>query len=406
MRIVVEGSGNWALQYFRALKALARPGDGIFFTYDSTFGLDENAEKLPAPLFARYLDATLRNVQEIEAAGFACIDTKDTLFRLRNQRNVCRDVLPRSVDAVFVVTPDRTHCDVATEWLGRARRIFVEKPFDVSTARVQQFCNAMARFPSTETFAVDHYFVRCNQAAVAAEYFLRSLLPLNRTGGLGDDFTSFEFRMTEPPEPNNASIGARALSMQSGMVMDMGSHALPVLLPFIDLSKPIIAKPIWAGVSRGLRDVMYGGAETFSIADVECQTRSTASKPSSSLIRGRFAVGKDIGDRPEKYLEVSGPRGTIRFDLVNYMVHEIRQGRETYLAPLQQDWARLFVHEVLDDRVPAAVEMFTPAGALNVVRFLETWRNACRLTGTRRALELHDRGAPLSSLDNPRYRVL
>src|SRR5687768_13588352 len=139
MRFVFEGCGRWAMEYLPAIKALARPDLGVFFTYDSTFGLDANAERLPARLYAQYLQATLRNVETIQKAGFACWDVKDMLFRLRGEPYGGRAMLPASVDAVFVLTPDRTHCDVAEYWLGRAAQVFVEKPFDVSRARVDGF---------------------------------------------------------------------------------------------------------------------------------------------------------------------------------------------------------------------------------------------------------------------------
>ena len=59
--IVVEGCGSWAMRYFNALKKINDPGVGVIFTYDSTFGLDEQAAKLPARLYSDYLNATLRN---------------------------------------------------------------------------------------------------------------------------------------------------------------------------------------------------------------------------------------------------------------------------------------------------------------------------------------------------------
>jgi len=45
------------MQYFSALKKSVGETDGIIFTYDSTFGLDEHAERLPAELYFQYLRA-------------------------------------------------------------------------------------------------------------------------------------------------------------------------------------------------------------------------------------------------------------------------------------------------------------------------------------------------------------
>jgi len=180
MRIVVEGSGKWALQYLEALKSHVGKDDGVFFTSDSTFGLDHDAEHMPAELFSSYLQATLRSAQTIRDAGFATIDVKDTVFKDRD--NPRRDCFPHEVDAVFVLTPDRTHCNVADYWLGRAGRIFVEKPFDVSAARIGRFCKGLNVQNHSKAFAVDHYFVRCNQAAADADYFAKHLLIPPRPG--------------------------------------------------------------------------------------------------------------------------------------------------------------------------------------------------------------------------------
>lgn len=418
MRIIVEGCGQWAMEYFKALKALVGPQDGVLFTYDSSFGLDAYAEQLPSRLFSNYLQVTLQNVEAIEKAGFGCWDTKDTLFKLQRQENNRRKMLPHNVDVVFVVTPDRTHCDVAEYWLGRASRVFVEKPFDVAASRIKQFCQKLRAQSYTEVFAVDHYFVRCNQAAADQNYFLDRLLTTNDVGKLEGYLDWFEFSMTEhPPKDKEGKYDAqparkRALSLQGGMVFDMGSHALPVLLPFIDIAKGIRVIDVWAGVSQPLRDVFFSGAETFSIASVECYTCETDNKPRSQKIRGRVIIGKDVGKRPEKTLVMRGPGGKVRFDLGSFHVyHELANGTVRPVAPLHQDWTRFFVNEVLEQRVPRAVERFKPEGALSVVELLEDWRAACRrsqrdITSGSRPLNFYAPGAALSDLENDRYQVM
>jgi hypothetical protein len=117
MRIIVERCGSWSVHYFAALKSLATPDVGVLFTSDSTFGLDMSGAKLPAHLFLNYLRTTLRNVQTIQDAGFACVDVKDTLFRVHGEPYCGRRALLETVDTVFVVMPDNTHCGVAEGWL-------------------------------------------------------------------------------------------------------------------------------------------------------------------------------------------------------------------------------------------------------------------------------------------------
>ena len=407
MRIVVEGSGTWAMQYLDALQEFGGPDVGVFFTYDSTFGLDEQAERLPARLFAEYLQATLRNAERVEEAGFACVDVKDTLFRLQENRWAGRRMLPARVDAVFVVTPDRTHCDVAEFWLDKAKRVFVEKPFDASVKRIEAFCNERRERDRTEVFALDHYFVRCNQVAADNRYFLDRLLPTDDGDLAVGDIMSFEFVLTEPPCKDESGgydptpMRRRALSLQGGMAFDLGAHALPMLQPFIDLGQPIEITEVWAGVCEELRGVLFSGAESFAAATVRCRTRGIAGKPSST-IAGTVVVGKDIGESPEKYLLLSGPAGQIRFDLNVYHVYYRPAGGEfSAIGSLQENWARFFVKEILEGRVPAAVDAFRPEGAARVIEFLEQWRARCQ---GGRVLAGYRPGATVRSLKANDYR--
>lgn len=58
----------------------------------------------------------------------------------------------------------------------------------------------------------------------------------------------------------------------------------------------------WAGANEKLSEIIFSGAETFSIAKVECNTRTTLTKQNSKNVTGKFIVGKDIGQYPQKYL--------------------------------------------------------------------------------------------------------
>lgn len=406
MRVfVVEGCGDWVTkQYFQAFKALASSDVGVIFTYDSTFGLDLGAERLPATLFLEYLQNTLNNVKTIEEAGFACVDVKDTSFKLQGRTYGGRERLPKRVEAVFIATPDTTHCDVAQFWLGRARRIFVEKPFDASSDRIRRLRAAITETKSpTEVYGIDHYFVRCDQVARDKAYFMDRLLTASGGSAMGD-ITGFEFHMTEPPAKNEGDVRKRALSLQQGMIFDMASHALPVLSPFIDLNRPFEVTEAWAGVSRPMQEILFSGAESFFVATVRAYTQSSAHK-SPRLIHGTIAIGKDIGSKPEKHLIIESNKGKMIFDLANYVIeHEPNGSAAEPVAPLHDNWARFFVKEVLADRLPKAVEVFTPQGAERIVRLLEEWRGLCRNAASDR-LAVHEKGADLAALRTARFRV-
>jgi predicted dehydrogenase len=409
MRIVVEGCGQWAAeQYFKALRDRVGPDDGVFFTYDSTFGMDSHPN-LPARLHLETLQATLNRVKAIEEAGFACFDVKDARFG-GALRSPCRKRLPKYADVVFVVTPDDTHCQVAEFWLGRAGQIFVEKPFDISARRIARFCAQARRYPQTKVCGLDHYFVRCNQAAARTPFFLEHLLPAG-PDGLQGSINSFEFVMTEPPardEKEAARTRERALSLQAGMVFDMASHALPVLLPFIDLRGRIDLLDVWAGVSQRLRELMFKGGETFSMARVRLRPRSLGIRADARAIEGQLVVGKDVGQQPQKHLIIGGPRGEVRFDLAKHQVyHKDTDGKVEHLAGLIPDWSGFFVNEVLEQRCVRAAESYWPERAQRVIAFLERWRNACRPTGAHgpASLPVYHSGADWQALQVPQYRT-
>lgn len=60
-------------------------------------------------------------------------------------------------DVVFVVTPDFTHCAVASQWVGKSPLVFVEKPFDSHVQSVEDLYRRLAPSRTTTVFGLDHY---------------------------------------------------------------------------------------------------------------------------------------------------------------------------------------------------------------------------------------------------------
>src|SRR5262249_37914015 len=69
------------------------------------------------------------------------------------------------IDAVFVVTPDVTHAEIAKHWLGKTPVVFVEKPFDTEAERFRSLLYDMAFSGlrgdyKTAVVGIDHYLMR------------------------------------------------------------------------------------------------------------------------------------------------------------------------------------------------------------------------------------------------------
>jgi hypothetical protein len=139
--------------------------------------------------------------------------SKDSDDRIRN--NICADV-------VFVVTPDATHCDVAEEWLGRAKMMFIEKPFDASFKRALDFTQLLKQYPETLVYNIDHYFIKAFPFFRNKPYLM----------GLIGNIVSARFFLLESQniDPNRAS------SLVKGMIFDLGSHGFSIYESIGELS--------------------------------------------------------------------------------------------------------------------------------------------------------------------------
>jgi predicted dehydrogenase len=120
--------------------------------------------------------------------------------------------LPQNIDYVFIVTPDRTHCEVAQIWLSRLNhngKIFIEKPLDVSMEAAMRLKNNLGN--SHLVYGFDHYLARL-QPCLAN---LRSILRKN------GELEGMEIKIIE-----NLDIKLRKETFEYGMIFDLFSHVL------------------------------------------------------------------------------------------------------------------------------------------------------------------------------------
>jgi len=207
--IVIEGTGKWTERvYMPAVHAIAKNAArkiSVFYANDETWA--------SAPT---WLDPP--RVRGRKGEKWL---TEHYLNKSNPDHRRLYDRL-RDLDAVFIVTPDVTHVEIAKHWLGKTPVIFVEKPFDTEADRFRDLLYSMALSEvdgdyKTAVVGIDHYLMRLTPLL----NYLDTLL-----AALGGGLAGVAFEMTEenPIEPGRE----RTLSL--GLGMDLLPHFASLLL--------------------------------------------------------------------------------------------------------------------------------------------------------------------------------
>lgn len=360
-QIVVVGAGNWVkMKYAPALKPYRQRNEcGLYFVYDTSYAAKQGLSQDQVDKYNRY---TRENVEEFESWGATCLDWADESNRAR-----LRIVSPY---AVFVVTADNTHCDVAEEWIDRAQNIFVEKPFDIDPERIRRLRrNISSSGIQTVIKGFDHYLVRANQFKKMGTY-----LGLNEH--LEGEIHEFRFHMLESLD---RGMVERAASVQSGLVLDMGSHTPALVWPFgdpntirLDSIKAGIYEPNpEKGVTTSGREIMKSGLETFA------EIKFTFTSIFGGTVKATACVGKCVGMEDEKYVEVIGGRNRdrkVKLDLSNSIVDFTGGTNPGPVTSLFPEPVLLLVREVMLERASESLALFDPEIGQDITARLKEWQ--------------------------------
>ena len=357
--IVVLGAGHWVKgQYARALQPYRRREEcGVFFVYNTSYAEAAGLRPDDAQRYNRY---TLQNVKEFEAWGATCLNVAEP-----EAREILKGISPY---AVFVVTPDDTHCEMVEEWLDRALNIIVEKPFDVDHERIRRLRRTLKDSPVlSNVWGFDHYLVRANQFVKMKGY-------LGFDEHLEGQIHEFRFHMLEAGE---GGLPQRSASLQSGLIMDMGSHTPALILPFgnpntisLDYVKAGVYGP-GGEVRTSGRELIVSGMETFA------KIRFNFTSVFGDAVRATACVGKCVGDQDEKFVEVIGGRNRdriVRLDLSSFIVDFFGGENPGPTTSLFSDPVHLLVREVLAERHPTSLALFDPLAGQNIMARLNEWR--------------------------------
>lgn len=237
-----------------------------------------------------------------------------------------------NIDVVFIVTPDITHCHVAEGFLGKTKRIFIEKPLDAILRNVR----ILEDFPKVGkiVFGYDHYLAKSYPFQLKTDEWLQK--------GLIGELREIEFRLLEPKiiSPH------RAKALDRGMIYDFFPHGLsvavatpsrfaypdPLILKNVRLVKVQVAKYFGSKMS-GTSFVKVDFEIPHQGRNIFCQSW----------------IGKGVGQEHEKTLRIIGTKGEIFVDIKNcrYVVLD-EKGKKTKEDKLLYDYEKAFLTSAVD----------------------------------------------------------
>jgi len=235
------------------------------------------------------------------------------------------------IDVVFVVTPDIAHCQVAKDFLEKAKRIFVEKPLDAILRNVR----LLEEFPQTEkvVFGYDHYLAKFYPFEVKTDEWLKE--------GIIGELKKIEFRLLEPGKiPSH-----RVKALDRGMIYDFFPHGLAVILAIPSTSA--FPNPALLRRVRLLKVLVarYFGSKISGVTFVKINFEI----PYKGNIFCEAIIGKGVGKELEKTLRVVGSEGEIFVNIQNfsYAIFD-KNGKKKKEGKLLYDYKKEFLSAALD----------------------------------------------------------
>ncbi len=240
---------------------------------------------------------------------------------------------------IFIVTPDRTHCQIAESWLERLApngKIFIEKPLDAFIDSARELKRKINGKNKRDTvFVFDHYLARASPLIDNGGQYLK---PLGKIKGV-------EFHILESStiEPN------RVKTLGKGIIFDLFSHVLAVsgalieqrLTPSISILQRVEIKEVKA--ARYLCSPITG--ETFSQIEFTFDDIKVIS-----------LMGKGIGTQDDKVMIVYGSKGKIKLDFENDTFICNSEGRQESRGKLDSRHVETFLKELIDkDKQPISI---------------------------------------------------
>ncbi len=353
--VVIEGTGAWTESMYR--KALhAINGSATEIKIKVIYINDEEWSKRP-----KWVDGP--DWKEWESYY-----SKADFARLYQQPG-----LPfGGIAAVFVVTPDRTHAQVAQSWLGKTPVIFVEKPFETDVTKVQELLLSMAANEAetgsrTAVMGIDHYLLRIAPIIRNGSLFQEHL------AGLDGEFCRVCFDMTE----SGLIEFEREKTLELGLGIDLLPHFAAVLLPLGPLATIDFIRVTDAvqydrleGVTKDHERKLLEQFENETGVVGSCRFKDFAGLD----VEATFCVGKGVSP-PRKQLRLFGKSGQcVTFDFDKNSSHILSQYGQSKFPVSEKAYQNL-LEDLHSGGVDTLCACLSISDAEHIVRFLDpAWR--------------------------------
>jgi predicted dehydrogenase len=280
-------------------------------------------------------------------------------------------VASEKADYVFIVTPDRYHCEVAAFWrerLNQGGHIFIEKPLDASSDNARALLAGGVKSIS----GYDHYLAKVYP-------FLRQ-----RRDYLGENarISRLEFNLLEAA----AIAPNRAATLDRGVILDLLGHILAVVGTILgrnSASLDSILKTVKLGNVAAAR---YRGSPIAG----ETYARISFSIGGTEVIA---RIGKGVGKRDDKCLIIHHEGGKMR---LNFKANRVTADAARHNSRLEDEPVASFLKAVLSGEEPlAAPGVLSFTAALAILETLEAARNRVG------AMPLYAIGTPPSRIAGP-----
>lgn len=266
---------------------------------------------------------------------------------------------------VFVVTPDRSHCEIAEFWLERLSRhgkIFIEKPLDASIRRARELKRKIGE--RHIVYGFNHYLGRAYPFLQHKDVYLEKIGQIKK----------IEFHILESSGiPLN-----RAKSLDKGVIFDLFSLALPLINAVLSLKcSPAAVKLEEVKAARYVNAPISG--ETFTwikshVGDVEVES----------------VVGTCVGISDDKCMKIHGSKGQIKLDLLvdEFFIFDSQDSRKEQ-GNLNPKHVESFLEDILQGREPlSAPGVLSFDAAFEILFILDQVKKRIRKVSEYQAMEV------------------